>query len=108
MTALVNSNCISTPTLLNDTEVSKFIVEIKNWKANKAQNIISREFKLKNYYNTIAFVNAVAWIVHQQDHHPDIQLSYNKCHISFSTHSVSGLSVNDFICAAKINSIEST
>jgi 4a-hydroxytetrahydrobiopterin dehydratase len=49
----------------------------------------------------MAFVNAVAQIAHAQDHHPDMQVSYNRCTISWSTHSVQGLSINDFICAAR-------
>lgn len=66
---------------------------------------ISREFRFKNYYETISFVNAVAWIYHQEDHHPDMTVHYNRCHITFSTHSVGGLSDNDFICAAKTDAL---
>jgi 4a-hydroxytetrahydrobiopterin dehydratase len=51
----------------------------------------------------MAFVNAVAFIVHREDHHPDLSVGYNKVTAVFSTHSVSGLSVNDFICAARID-----
>ena len=66
---------------------------------------ITRIFKFKNYYETIAFVNAVAWIAHQEDHHPDLKVGYNTCEVLYSTHSVAGLSVNDFICAAKIDTL---
>jgi 4a-hydroxytetrahydrobiopterin dehydratase len=51
----------------------------------------------------MAFVNTVAWISHREDHHPDIALGYNKCRVEYTTHSVGGLSENDFICAAKID-----
>ena len=54
----------------------------------------------------MAFVNVVAQIAHQQDHHPDSLISYNQCKVTYSTHSVGGLSVNDFICAAKINAAQ--
>jgi 4a-hydroxytetrahydrobiopterin dehydratase len=66
---------------------------------------ISKAFPFKNYYETMAFVNAVAWISHKEDHHPDMEVGYNKCKVTYSTHSVGGLSENDFICAAKIEKL---
>jgi 4a-hydroxytetrahydrobiopterin dehydratase len=53
----------------------------------------------------MAFVNAVAWIAHREDHHPDLAVSYNRCRVEWSTHSVGGLSENDFICAAHIEAM---
>ena len=53
----------------------------------------------------MAFVNATAWISHRSDHHPDIALGYNQCKVVYTTHSVNGLSINDFICAAKIDAL---
>jgi 4a-hydroxytetrahydrobiopterin dehydratase len=53
----------------------------------------------------MAFVNAVAWIAHQQDHHPDLEVSYKRCLVRYSTHAINGLSENDFICAAKIDAL---
>lgn len=61
------------------------------------------EFEFKNYYRTTAFVNAVAWISHREDHHPDIEFGYKNCRVRYSTHAIGGLSENDFICAAKID-----
>ena len=66
---------------------------------------IAKTYQFKNYYETMAFVNAVAWIAHNEDHHPDMEVGYNKCTVKYSTHSVGGLSENDFICAAKVNSL---
>ncbi|HEY9150705.1 MAG TPA: 4a-hydroxytetrahydrobiopterin dehydratase, partial [Gammaproteobacteria bacterium] len=60
----------------------------------------------KNYYQTIAFVNALAWIANQEDHHPDLEVSYNRCTVHFSTHSIGGLSLNDFICAARLDALQ--
>jgi 4a-hydroxytetrahydrobiopterin dehydratase len=65
--------------------------------------LIGKAYNFTNYYQTMAFVNAVAWISHREDHHPDIILSYNKCRVEYTTHAVGGLSENDFICAAKID-----
>ena len=66
---------------------------------------IARTYKFKNYYETIAFVNAIAWVSHAEDHHPDLEVGYNKCRVKYSTHSVGGLSENDFICAAKVDGL---
>lgn len=73
------------------------------WVVSDDAGSISADFGFKNYYQTTAFVNAVAWIAHQEDHHPDITFGYKNCHIFFTTHAIGGLSANDFICAAKID-----
>lgn len=66
---------------------------------------IQRAFGFRDYFDTIAFVNALAWVVHREDHHPDLGVQHNRCVVSFSTHSVGGVSYNDFICAAKIEAL---
>jgi len=77
--------------------------QINEWHLHDKQ--INKIFSFKNYYQTIAFVNAVAWISHQEDHHPDMAVSYNRCEITYTTHAIGGLSENDFICAAKIDKL---
>jgi len=74
-----------------------------DWELSDDARQIRKEFRFKGYYKTIAFVNAVAWIANAEDHHPDLQVGYDYCRVEFSTHTVGGLSDNDFICAAKIN-----
>lgn len=74
-----------------------------NWKIINDGKMIQATFEFKNYWRTTAFVNAVAWIAHSEDHHPDITFGYNTCTISYWTHAINGLSENDFICAAKID-----
>lgn len=76
-----------------------------DWQVQHQPPQLQRLLKFKNYYETIAFVNALAWVAHQQDHHPDIEVSYNRCMVRYSTHSIGGLSENDFICAAKIDAL---
>jgi 4a-hydroxytetrahydrobiopterin dehydratase len=66
---------------------------------------IEKTFSFRNYHETMAFVNATAWVSHREDHHPDLEVGYNKCRVRYSTHSVGGLSENDFICAAKIEAL---
>jgi 4a-hydroxytetrahydrobiopterin dehydratase len=64
---------------------------------------IKRAYKFKDFYRAMSFVNAVAHIANVEDHHPDLEVGYGRCDITYSTHAVGGLSHNDFICAAKID-----
>lgn len=93
---------------LGASEVSAFLVRLNGeWQSSDQADRISRQFKFKNFYRTMAFVNAVAWIANQEDHHPDLEVSYSSCNVCFSTHAVGGLTENDFICAAKIDDLVS-
>ncbi|WP_018862823.1 MULTISPECIES: 4a-hydroxytetrahydrobiopterin dehydratase [unclassified Thioalkalivibrio] len=76
-----------------------------HWGIDEAGRSIQRSFKFKNFHETMAFVNAVAWIAHVEDHHPDLAVGYNRCSVQFSTHAVGGLTENDFICAARIDAL---
>lgn len=108
MTPLTEKSCRScapgTPPLARE-QANEMLGLIPGWSLNQDATGISRSFKFKNYHETMAFVNAQAWIAHREDHHPDIELGYNRCQVRFSTHSIKGLSENDFICAAKINAL---
>jgi 4a-hydroxytetrahydrobiopterin dehydratase len=79
--------------------------EFSAWHINEMGTEISRIYRFKDYHETIAFVNAIAWIAHQEDHHPDLEISYSTCIIRYSTHVIGGLSENDFICAAKVDAL---
>lgn len=70
-----------------------------------AEGAIQRRYDFADYHHTMAFVNAVAWVAQVEDHHPDLAVSYNRCTVRFNTHSVGGISVNDFICAAKVDAL---
>lgn len=76
-----------------------------DWTLDADSGEISRTYRFGNYYQTIAFVNALAWVAHAQDHHPDLEVGYNRCRIRYSTHAIGGLSENDFICAARIDAL---
>ena len=67
---------------------------------------ICREFEFRNFYRTMAFVNAVAWIANREGHHPDLEVGYGRCLVRYTTHAIDGLSDNDFICAARIDALE--
>ena len=64
---------------------------------------LRREWKFRDFYRTMSFMGAVAHIANAEDHHPDVELGYNYCRITFTTHAIGGLSENDFICAAKLD-----
>ncbi|USQ13148.1 4a-hydroxytetrahydrobiopterin dehydratase [Legionella lytica] len=77
----------------------------KQWQVSADNRIIRRELSFKDFYETMAFVNALAWIANVENHHPDLEVGYNYCHVSFTTHALDGLSHNDFICAAKLDKL---
>ena len=85
-------------------QIESHLSALPGWRYADAQ--ISKRFTFKNYYATMAFVNVVAAIAHATDHHPDLSVRYGHCDVSFNTHDVEhgkgGISLNDFICAARI------
>jgi len=74
-----------------------------DWKLAPDAKSLTRKLKFKDFYRTMSFVNALAHIANIEDHHPDLEVGYGYCHVHFSTHSIGGLSQNDFICAAKLD-----
>ncbi len=88
---------------MTDQQARDLLKQLDGWELN--DNRISKTFSFKNYYQTIAFVNAVAWMTHREDHHPDMTVGYSKCRVEYTTHAVGGLSDNDFICAAKVDAL---
>jgi 4a-hydroxytetrahydrobiopterin dehydratase len=77
----------------------------EGWTLAADTRSIRRELAFKDFYRTMSFVNAVAHVANIEDHHPDLEVGYNYCRITFTTHAIKGLSENDFICAAKIDSV---
>jgi 4a-hydroxytetrahydrobiopterin dehydratase len=88
---------------LTEAQVGPLLNGLPGW-AREA-NAIAKTYRFSNYYETLAFVNATAWISHREDHHPDLLVGYNQCKVSYWTHAIGGLSENDFICAAKIDAL---
>ena len=103
---LANKQCKpcegGTPPLSQD-QINKLLKQLDGWM--QYDRLIGKTFEFKNYYQTMAFVNAVAWLSHREDHHPDLNVGYNKCHVEYSTHAINGLSENDFICASKVDAL---
>jgi 4a-hydroxytetrahydrobiopterin dehydratase len=75
------------------------------WRLSSDGKALHREYKFKNFYRTMSFVNVVAHIANSEDHHPDLRVGYDYCEITYTTHAIKGLSNNDYICAAKIDSV---
>jgi 4a-hydroxytetrahydrobiopterin dehydratase len=106
MTHLAHKKCIPCPEALTAQICQTYLnTETPGWIMANDGKSIERRVNFKNYYQTMAFVNAVAWMAHQEDHHPDLEVHYDHCLIRYNTHSAGGISENDFICAAKVNGI---
>jgi len=82
-----------------------YMGNIPDWEIDDNYQSISRTFKFKGFYKTMAFVNAVAWVAHCESHHPDLEVGFNYCTVHYSTHAIGGLSENDFISAAKVDAL---
>ena len=87
-------------------EVERLLKELNGW--THSGNELIKTYCFKNYYETIAFVNATAWVSHRENHHPDLEVGYRQCIVRYSTHAIGGLSENDFICAAKIDALQTS
>lgn len=87
-------------------EGDNYLAQVEGWRLTESGDTLQKEFRFKDYYQTIAFVNAIAWIANRENHHPDLEVGYNRCQVNYTTHEVDGLSVNDFICAARIDALD--
>jgi 4a-hydroxytetrahydrobiopterin dehydratase len=88
---------------MGDGQVAEHLASVPGW--TRAGDAIEKTYGFADYHRTMAFVNALAWVAHVEDHHPELRVSYNRCVVRFNTHSVGGISINDFICAAKVDAL---
>ena len=88
---------------MDEAAIHGHLAQLSGWRF--ATGAIEKTFSFKNYHETIAFVNALAWVCHVEDHHPELSVSYSRCVVRFSTHSIGGVSINDFICSAKTDAL---
>ena len=95
--------CESGTPPLDENQVLVLLRRLEGWQQDGKR--IFKSYSFKNFHQTMAFVNAVAWIAHREGHHPDLHIGFNRCEISYSTHAIAGLSENDFICAAKVDAL---
>lgn len=109
MTELQKNRCLPCEggvPALNRSEINELQNQVNNWQVSEDAKFISQRFTFKNFYKTMAFVNAVAWIANQENHHPDMEVGFNYCLVKYTTHAAKGLTKNDFICAAKVDALE--
>ncbi|MEN3295833.1 MAG: 4a-hydroxytetrahydrobiopterin dehydratase [Burkholderiales bacterium] len=104
---LLQKKCRHLDTGLDDAQVAQYLSAVDGWSLQDGK--IVKSYSFKNYYRTLAFVNALAYVVHAEDHHPELVVTYNRCTVKFNTHSVNGgrggISENDFISAAKADTL---
>lgn len=105
MTALKDLHChpLEGEPAMTPSEIEQALTRVSGW--TLSDGAIEKTFGFDDYHRTMAFVNALAWIAHAQDHHPDLAVSYNRCTVRLNTHSVGGISINDFICAARFDAL---
>lgn len=100
---LLARRCTQRVAALPADDVTTMLALLPGWEP--ADGGIAKTYRFADYHRTIAFVNAVAWVAHREDHHPDLEVGYNRCRVRYTTHSVGGLSENDFVCAAKVDAL---
>lgn len=88
---------------LTAEQAATLLQQLDGWQIKGQQ--LEKRYSFKNYYQTMAFVNALAWVSHREDHHPDLEVCWGHCVVRYSTHAIGGLSENDFICAAKADAL---
>lgn len=102
---LAAAPCVRNAARLSDDALSAALPSLPGWA--QVADRIAKTFRFANYHETIAFVNAVAWIAHRADHHPDLSVHYNRCIVSWSTHDAGGITGNDLTCAARVERVSS-
>ena len=90
---------------LTQARIRELLPDIPGWELAEDGHALVKTFRFDDYYRTMAFVNALAFVAHREDHLPDLSVHYDRCVVRYSTHDVGGLSENDFICAAKAESL---
>ena len=92
---------------LTATEVVAKLAQLEGWSlhGDGASVAIEKTYRFANYFETIAFVNAVAFVAHAEDHHPDLSVHYDHCVVRLNTHDVGGLSSSDFECATRFDAL---
>lgn len=109
MSDLVQKRCESCEGIgsaLDAEQIRQLMPQLSvDWKVSNDNKSIKRDLRFADFHETMAFVNGLAWMAHQENHHPDLEVGYNYCRILYTTHALGGLSMNDFICAAKVDAL---
>lgn len=113
MSELTNKTCVACrigAPLATPEEISEFMPQIPNWTIVKIDNIkrLQREFPFNNYADTLTFTQKVGTLAEQENHHPAILTEWGKVTVSWWSHKIQGLHVNDFVMAAKTDELVQT
>jgi len=106
--SLVDRYSVHGAPALDDAAIQSLLADVPDWRVNKEgiNARLEREFVFRDFHETMEFVNALAFMIHREDHHPDLTVGYRRCTASWTTHSAGNrLSENDFICAAKADAL---
>jgi 4a-hydroxytetrahydrobiopterin dehydratase len=103
MTDFLHQRCQRQVAAMSAQAIRDHLAQMSGWREDGGT--IEKTFAFKGWLETVAFVDALAWMCHVEDHHPDLQVQYGRCKVRFSTHSAGGVSANDFICAAKADAL---
>ena len=98
-------SCESGTGTLEPDRVEEGLNALKGWELAQDGDAITRKFTFDNFHETMGVVNAVAWIANTENHHPDLEVGYGACRVTFTTHAADGLTKNDFICAKQVNDL---
>ena len=105
---LAQAHCIprrGSEHLLSQARVAELLAQVEGWSLAEDGHALTCTFRFADYYRTLAFVNALAFVAHREDHHPDLGVHYDRVVVRYSTHDVGGLSETDFICAAQASAL---
>lgn len=86
-------------------QVTELLQQLPGWQPSADGKAIIKDFRFDDFHRTLGFINAVGFMANHEDHHPDIEAGYGHCQLLWSTHDVGGLSLNDFICAARVEAL---
>jgi 4a-hydroxytetrahydrobiopterin dehydratase len=100
---LAAEHCVADAVRLDGAACAALLAAVPEWALDG--DAVTRTFRFKDFFHTMAFVNAVASIAHREDHHPDMAVGYGECRVAFATHSAGGITRNDFICAARVDAL---
>lgn len=105
MSNLLHQRCqvLAGGTPMDDAQIRSHLAQVSGWQLKNGA--IEKTFSFRNYHETLGFVNALGWIANTEDHHPELRVTFDRCVVRFDSHDVGGISVNDFICAAKADAL---
>lgn len=108
MSGLAKNNSVSSEPgsePLGKQQIETLLAQVPGWRVTQDGKGIRRDFRFLGFPATVSFINALARVANQENHHPDLQAGYDYCYVTFTTHAIQGLSESDFICAHRLNEL---